>query len=238
MNVFAGQRNPDNSFKYFSFSGSVTNDGVTSAIGTEDGGLFVVNNDNWQVTINDNTSANDGAGNVIQGPIGEPFAGHGVGPVENVHFENNAFSTTNLVKPTLEDYLMVGNGDYRDGSTNTFGLPDQWSSGSFTQDVSPLRSWLQMGDANLDGVVDAADYVAWREHVGTAGGWREGDFSGDGLIDVADYNIWRAHFGESTPGAGASLVGATVPEPLSSALLTIAMGSLLLAKRRRSIGLR
>lgn len=235
MNVFAGQRNPDNSFKYFNFSGSVTKDGVTSQIGTENGGLFVVNNDNWQITINDGTSANGGAGNVIQGPIGEAIPPtYGISSVENLHFENNAFSTTNAVKPTLADYLAVNNSDYADGSTNTFGLPDKWSSGSFTQDVSPLRSWLQTGDANLDGVVDASDYVIWRNHKGAAGGWQDGDFNGDGVVDDADYNIWRANFGAHQPGSGAGLAGGSVPEPQSCALIAIGM---LAAATRRSKGL-
>jgi hypothetical protein len=231
MNVFAGQRNPDTSFKYFNFSGSVTNDGVTSAIGTEDGGLFVVNNDNWQITLNDGTNANGGQGNVIEGPLGESTSGYHISSVENLHFEDNTFSTTNPVKPTQADYLTVGNGNYKDGSTNTFGLPDKWSSGSFTQDVSALRSWVHFGDANLDGTVNAADYTLWRDHLGQAGDFRAGDFDGDGTVTMADYAIWKNNYGQTGGGAGAG-ASASVPEPATWLLMTL--GGLALVGMRRS----
>ncbi len=69
IHVFAGELNPDTSFKYFNFSGSVTTTSGTFAIGTDDGGLFTANNDNWQYTITDQDS------NVIQGPYGEQDTG-------------------------------------------------------------------------------------------------------------------------------------------------------------------
>ncbi len=63
------------------------------------------------------------------------------------------------------------------------------------------------GDFNLDGSVDAADYVVWRHALGHSGVTFVGaDASGNGIVDNADYNIWRSHFGESVPlaGSGAS----------------------------------
>ena len=45
-----------------------------------------------------------------------------------------------------------------------------------------------LGDDNLDGVVDAADYVVWRRGLGT-------------IYNQADYNVWRTHFGQ-TAGSG------------------------------------
>jgi hypothetical protein len=64
------------------------------------------------------------------------------------------------------------------------------------------------GDINGDGVVDAADYVAWRKDGGTQDDydtWRAhfgqsnltfppGDFNNDGLTDAADYIVWRKGF--------------------------------------------
>jgi T5SS/PEP-CTERM-associated repeat protein len=64
------------------------------------------------------------------------------------------------------------------------------------------------GDYNEDGVVDAADYVAWRKNPSAFGGNPNG------------YNQWRQNFGESNPGAGSG--GATgVPEPASWMLLAL-----------------
>lgn len=66
------------------------------------------------------------------------------------------------------------------------------------------------GDFDLDGDVDAADYVVWRKGLGTVYG-------------PNDYNDWRAHFGQ-TAGSGA-LLGSTsrsAPEPASAVLLVLA----------------
>jgi hypothetical protein len=55
---------------------------------------------------------------------------------------------------------------------------------------------LQQGDYNGDGVVDAADYVIWRDNQGVASpSFYDGDGNNDGLVNDADYQIWRANFG-------------------------------------------
>lgn len=68
---------------------------------------------------------------------------------------------------------------------------------------------LLPGDFNRNGVVDAADYVAWRKASGTAD----------------DYNTWRSHFGLNTGNqSAASLAGqSAVPEPSPAMLLLAGM---------------
>jgi probable HAF family extracellular repeat protein len=64
------------------------------------------------------------------------------------------------------------------------------------------------GDFNANGIVDAADYVAWRKGLGAA-------YTQD------DYNAWRTNFGRtavSGAGAGAATVNAVIPEPSAFAL--------------------
>jgi hypothetical protein len=69
------------------------------------------------------------------------------------------------------------------------------------------------GDFNNNGVVDAADYVLWRN-----GGMLENDPTPGN--DPADYNVWRMNFGRSSGGSAASLA-ATVPEPAASTLALV-----------------
>lgn len=87
------------------------------------------------------------------------------------------------------------------------------------------------GDFNGNGVVDAADYVVWREAFGTnntlSGNGDETDGSA-GVVDDADYQYWRARFGNSGPAASAGLI--TVPEPVFAPLL-VGMIALLIVPR-------
>lgn len=59
------------------------------------------------------------------------------------------------------------------------------------------------GDHNGDGLVDAADYVAWRKL---------------GIDGAQGYTDWKTNFGDSTPGAGNN---SNVPEPGAWIMITI-----------------
>jgi hypothetical protein len=64
--------------------------------------------------------------------------------------------------------------------------------------------------------VDAADYIVWRNSLGTSGSGLAADGNGDGTVTPADYDVWRQHFGESSgSGVGQS---ANVPESSSFVL--------------------
>jgi hypothetical protein len=78
------------------------------------------------------------------------------------------------------------------------------------------------GDYNNNGVVDAADYVLWRD-----GGTLANDPTPG--VQPADYDFWKARFG-ATSGSGAS-AGASVPEP-SGLLLAAAFVSAVIGLRR------
>lgn len=69
--------------------------------------------------------------------------------------------------------------------------------------------FVLLGDYNLDGCVDAADYTVWRNSMDDVVPARSGaDGNGNGVIDEGDYDMWREHFGETMPvqaaGGGAS----------------------------------
>jgi hypothetical protein len=75
-------------------------------------------------------------------------------------------------------------------------------------------------DYNNDGVVDAADYVAWRKNPAAFGG------------NPAGYDAWVEQFGVTVgPGAGGGSISA-VPEPSSLILLVFGLLSVLSARRR------
>ena len=50
----------------------------------------------------------------------------------------------------------------------------------------------QLGDANLDGVVDGSDFNRWNDNKFATcyTTWGAGDFNGDGAADGSDFNIW------------------------------------------------
>ena len=89
------------------------------------------------------------------------------------------------------------------------------------------------GDYNRNSVVDAADYVLWRDTLGNVvAAFSGADGNGSGTIDPGDYSLWRGNFGHSAgPGTGAG-ANAAVPEPATLALLL--MGMLAMCSRYRA----
>jgi hypothetical protein len=95
---------------------------------------------------------------------------------------------------------------------NVFSIPD-WDIYEAT--------WISEtagvpGDYNVDGTVDAADYVVWRKGLGT-------------IYTQQDYDVWQANFG-TTAGSGAAVYplnasgqpfSDNVPEPSASVLLLL-----------------
>ncbi len=95
-----------------------------------------------------------------------------------------------------------------------FGL----ANGAFlTGPVNYVSTGPQLaGDYNQNGVVDAADYVVWRNNVGGSALPNRGTGI-SGPVGPADYDFWRSRFGAtSAPGGGAS---AAVPEPATLVIL-------------------
>jgi GH35 family endo-1,4-beta-xylanase len=113
-------------------------------------------------------------------------------------------------------------GDYEltiDGQTYDLGL---------TKGDSLYSLVIAPGDYNADGTVNAADYVVWRNTLGSADDLRA-DGNGDEMIDAGDYDVWKSLFGTNY-GSGAGSI-ATVPEPASVILL--AVGLIVTGCRRR-----
>lgn len=90
------------------------------------------------------------------------------------------------------------------------------------------------GDFNDDGKVDAADYVVWRDNVGTTNVLPNDNGIG-GTIGTAHYDLWRTNFGAGASGSGSGLTAGPVPEPAAFALVAlVAVGGYLNIRRRRA----
>jgi hypothetical protein len=83
--------------------------------------------------------------------------------------------------------------------------------GAFERQPNPLT-----GDYNFDGIVDAGDYVSWRNTVGSNTDLRA-DGDGDDDVDQNDHVVWRANFGRTLPvvaaGSGVAKLSET-PTPV------------------------
>jgi hypothetical protein len=124
-----------------------------------------------------------------------------------------------VLQPGDEYVYMIMLGDYAGDTLENV-------SKSFSD---PFRYTIA-GDFNTDGTVDAADYIVWRNGLGT-------------IYSQNDYGVWRSHFG-ATLSSGSGSVGyplsasagplsADVPEPSMAILLTFSMAPLFFARGRR-----
>jgi autotransporter-associated beta strand protein len=142
---------------------------------------------------------------------------------------------------TLTNGLKYGIG-YADGAD---GKVSGLSSGQIEV------KYTLLGDANLDGIVNAADFTILAANFNQpVTSWDQGDFNYDGLVNAADFTDLAANFNQSDSGADVSAgdvaaldafaaayglsIPASVPEPASMGLM-IAAGVGLLSRRGRRL---
>jgi autotransporter-associated beta strand protein len=133
----------------------------------------------------------------------------------DVYLSTGAFLNLNFTSgPDVIDSLFI------DGASQPAGIWGANGSGApFTTPRIVGAGRLQVttfippplaGDFNTDGVVDAADYVVWRNGL-------------DVTYTEADYDVWRANFGRTTAAGASNSAPAAVPEPFSLVLLMLAV---------------
>jgi hypothetical protein len=130
-------------------------------------------------------------------------------------------SLINGFTPAAGNSFDIFDWDNLSGTFSTLLLPALSSSLSWDTSQLHTTGFLTVvsrslpGDYNQNGSVDAADYVVWRNGLGT-------------IYSQADYDVWRTHFGQ-TAGSGAGTesasLNATVPE--SSTLLLLLAATIL-----------
>jgi hypothetical protein len=100
----------------------------------------------------------------------------------------------------------MGSHNLNDGDVVGWTFSTLFNYSSFPDDPLPAAAAVSplSGDYNLDGVVDAADYVVWRDTLG----------------DPASYAVWRENYGTAQSGLSVAPASASsTPEPASASLL-------------------
>jgi fibronectin-binding autotransporter adhesin len=92
--------------------------------------------------------------------------------------------------------------------------------GQSVDNTSLLVQYARVGDANLDGRVNALDFNALATNFGAGSSevWSQGDFNYDGFTNTLDFTLLATNFNQSLPASPAL---ATLPEPCAIAILLI-----------------
>ncbi len=115
----------------------------------------------------------------------------------------------------------------QDGSI-TIADRDEWLSQA--ADKNGLSGPYLLGDANLDGAVNASDLNDLGQRwLAADNAWSHGDFNADGAINAGDLNELGQRWLQQVPAAAAS---SAVPEPSALGLLLLAALGLLVRSRR------
>jgi hypothetical protein len=160
--------------------------------------------------------------------VGDALSGS---TIVHVGFTGSAYTMASTDVTQAPDANFSGLNDLGQLAFN-FALANGVSGIGFWSDLGPVP-----GDYNSNGIVDAADYTTWRNHLGQSFVLANENPSAatPGVVDEEDYVFWKANFGAGGSGGGsaASVKSAPVPEP--SPWILAALGCLALhAVRKRS----
>lgn len=126
------------------------------------------------------------------------------------------------VGPRLESGHLTLLGIVDDGGTSDFLSTNTLVAFEITSEVADPAT---AGDANLDGLVDAADVAVFAQSYGALSGgrWEDGDFDGDGAVTLGDLALLASHL------PVAEVNQATQTEPKTDLVATPEPGGMVLA---------
>ena len=91
-------------------------------------------------------------------------------------------------------------------------------------DITGGRVGSEVGDVNLDGLINATDMMLMAAAFGQVGlGYGDGNLNADTVVDGTDLAILKANFG---------YVASAVPEPITFSLLAMGATGLTIKRQR------
>jgi hypothetical protein len=184
-----------------------------------------------QVVAGDGSSAAaTGAGITITDTSGQPIPIIDLRPVVTGIGTNSltlSFNGSGVVGGKLPagtyQLNFVGNGIVANGRAVDVANNGTQLGGSFEFEFTATT--VVVGDYDLNGSVEQADYAFWKSHYGDNDAVAlQADGNGNGVVDTSDYTVWRDHF---TPGGSAA--GGTAAILVQQQQVAVPTGQTLLA---------
>jgi hypothetical protein len=119
--------------------------------------------------------------------------------------------------------------DLQNGTRKRFTALDAAAMRDIGWEVIAPPVTTLFGDYNNNGIVDAADYVVWRDRLGQNVTIPNDMTSGN--VGTGDYAVWRMNYDLMGSGSAAALAG--VPEPATVLLAIAGSIPIIIARRKR-----
>ncbi|HEY1683487.1 MAG TPA: hypothetical protein VGG19_01875, partial [Tepidisphaeraceae bacterium] len=215
-----------------SFSESGAQNWSNGTTFTNTAGTATFNSDTGSATSSPLSIAANGG--LVTFGSNQHLASLSISPGATVDVMGNELFISSASAATIRSYLISA---YDHGTWNETGLTSSMaaanSTGSTTLGYLVVGSMVEvkytwLGDADLDGVVDAADLAAMSP-IGTT--WTTGDFNYDGRVNADDYSLFML----GAAASGGMNISTTLPEPAGAAVITCGLGLAALKSRRRGI---
>jgi hypothetical protein len=104
-----------------------------------------------------------------------------------------------------------------DGAWDSWAFTTTYNFAAFAQNPVAVPSPYVPGDFDHDGHVTASDYNVWRASFGSTT-QLNADGNGNQIVDAADYVVWRQELSVASGQSAISSHLATVPEPIFTAI--------------------